>query len=170
MTRRQLLRRVGILCCHFLRNLAFYKAGWRKGELIFKDQFWVNANGNFLDICVLEWCKLFGDKRGKQHWRKVITNQDSFFDGLLQAVKLTEAEFEAYIQEMRAYRDKFVAHLDAEEVMHPPKLRAARKSVAFLYDYLLSNEEEDACFHDAPPKASQFYENFACQGKRVYSK
>ena len=101
MTRRQLLRRVGILCCHFLRNLAFYMAGWRKGELIFKDQFWVNANGNFLDICVLEWCKLFVDKRGKHHWRKVITDQASFYDGLLQAVNLTEAEFEAYIEIMR---------------------------------------------------------------------
>ncbi len=65
MTRRERLRQVKILCCHFLRNLAFYKAGWRKGELIFKDQFWVNANGNFIDVCVLEWCKLFGDKRGQ---------------------------------------------------------------------------------------------------------
>ena len=170
MTRRQLLRRVGILCCHFLRNLAFYMAGWRKGELIFKDQFWVNANGNFLDICVLEWCKLFVDKRGKHHWRKVITDQASFYDGLLQAVNLTEAEFEAYIEIMRIYRDKFVAHLDAEEIMHPPKLRVARKSVSFLYDYLIANEEEDACFHDAPPKASRFYEHFAWQGKQVYSK
>lgn len=169
MKRKQLLRRVGILCCHFLRNLAFYKAGWRKGELISKDQFWVNANGNFLDICVLEWCKLFGDKRSKHHWRKVITDQVSFFDGLLRAVNLSKVEFERYIDEMRTYRDKFVAHLDDEEVMHPPRLRVARKSVSFLYDYLLANEEEDTCFHDAPPKASRFYERFARQGKRVYS-
>lgn len=170
MTRRQLLRRVGILCCHFLRNLAFYKAGWRKGELIFKDQFWVNANGNFLDICVLEWCKLFGDKRGKHYWRKVITDQVVFFDGLLQAVCLTEAEFEAYIEEMRNYRDRFIAHLDSEEVMHPPKLRVARKSIALLYDYLLTHEEEDDCFHDAPQKAFRFYKDCALQGKRVYSR
>ncbi len=170
MTRRQRLRRVGILCLHFLRNLAFYKAGWRKGELIFKDQFWVNANGNFIDICVLEWCKLFSDKRGLQSWRKVVTDQTAFFAELLHAVGQTEGEFDSYVEEMKTYRDKFVAHLDSEEVMNIPKLRIARKSVSFLYGYLLANEEEDNCFHDAPPKASHFYRLFYSQGRKVYSK
>lgn len=170
MTRRHRLRRVGILCCHFLRNLAFYKAGWRKGELIFKDEFWVNANGNFIEICVLEWCKLFGDQRGQQCWRKVVTDHSAFLAGLLSAVGQTEGEFEAYVEEMRAYRDKFIAHLDSEEVMNIPKLRVARKSVSFLYKYLLANEEEGNCFHDAPPKASQFYKLHYSQGRKVYSK
>ncbi len=138
--------------------------------MIFKDQFWVNANGNFIDVCVLEWCKLFGDKRGQHYWRKVITDQATFNAGLLNAVGQTEAAFEAYIEEMRTYRDKFVAHLDSEEVMNIPKLRVARKSVSFLYEYLLANEEEDNCFHDAPPKASRFYRLFYAQGRKVYSK
>lgn len=170
MTRRPLLRRVGILCCHFLRNLAFYKAGWRNGELMAKDQFLVNANGNFLDICVLEWCKLFRDAGGEHYWRKVITDQDSFFVALLQFLKLSRAEFEAYVKEMRTYRDKFVAHLDAEKVVHPPKLRTARKSVSFLYEYLLANEEVDACFHDVPPNASRLYEYFSRLGRKGYAK
>lgn len=170
MIRSQHLRRVGILCCHFLRNLAFYKAGWRKGELIFKDQFWVNTNGNFLDICVLEWCKLFGEKKGEHYWKTVVTDKTAFLAGLLHAAGQTEGEFDAYIEEMRTYRDKFVAHLDSEEVMHIPKLRVARKSVSFFYNYLLANEEEDNCFHDAPPKASRIYELFSAQGRRVYSK
>ena len=170
MTRRQLLRRAGILCCHFLRNLAFHKAGWKNGQLVTNDQFFVNANSNFLDVCVLEWCKLFGDKRGEHYWRKVITDQEAFFVGLLQRLKLTEAEFEAYVKSMRTYRDKFVAHLDTEEVMYPPKLRTARKSVSFLYEYLLANEEIDGCFHDAPQKASRFYEYFSWLGRKVYPK
>lgn len=170
MTRRQLLRRVGILCCHFLRNLAFYKAGWKKGALVTNDQFFVNANSNFLDICVLEWCKLFGDKRGQHYWRKVITDQDAFFIGLLQSLRLTEAEFETYVETMRTYRDKFVAHLDTEEVMYLPKLRTARKSVASLYEYLLTHEEVDGCFHDAPQRASPFYEDFLRLGRKGYPK
>lgn len=170
MTRIELLRRSGLLCCHFLRNLAFYKAGWRNGSLITQDQFLVNANSNFLDISVLEWCKLFGDRRGKHHWRKVVANQDAFLEALLIKLKITEQEFDAYIEEMRIYRDKFIAHLDTEKIMHPPKMRVARKSVSFLYDHLLSNEQQDDCFHDAPKKASKFYGHFARLGKKAYSK
>ena len=170
MIRRQRLRRVGKLCCHFLRNLAFYEAGWRNGELIFKDQFWVNANSNFIDVCVLEWCKLFGEKRGQQNWRKVVTDQKMFLSRLLHEVDQTEVEFESYVEEIRTYRDKFVAHLDSEEVMNIPKLSVARKGVSYLYDYLLANEEEDNCFHDAPQNASLLYEQYFSLGNMVYSK
>lgn len=170
MIRKQRLRRVGILCCHCLRNLAFYKAGWRNGELIFKDQFWVNTNGNFLDICVMEWCKLFGDVHGAHYWEKVISQPKVFFSGLLQEANITEAVFNAYIKEMRTYRNKFVAHLDSEETMHIPKLDVARKSTAYLYDYLLANEDEGDYFVDAPRKASAFYQRFLKEGKLVYDK
>ncbi len=168
MTRKHRLRRVGILCCHCLRNLAFYKAGWRKGELVFDDQFWVNANGNFLDICVMEWCKLFGDVRGVHYWKKVISKPNKFFNGLLYEAKITETEFNEYIKEMRTYRDKFVAHLDSEETMHIPEFDVARRSASYLYDYLLANEDEDNYFSDAPRKASTFYQKYLKEGKSVY--
>ena len=170
MTRRQRLRRVGILCCHCLRNLVFYKAGWQNGRLIFSDQFWVNVSGNFLDICVLEWCKLFGDSCGKHYWQKVISDPATFFNGLLHELRMTETEFNSYLTEMRTYRDKFVAHLDLEEVMHIPKLAVTQKSVCYLYDYLLAHEDEGNFFVDAPTKASAFYERFAKEGKTVYQK
>ena len=115
MTSRQRLRRVGTLCCHCLRNLAFYMAGWRDGALKIKGQFWVNANGNFLDIAVLEWCKLFADTSGKHFWRKIISDSDGFWEGLLRELGLSEAQFDDYVTQMRTYRDKFVAHLDSEE-------------------------------------------------------
>src|ERR1035437_6199957 len=115
MTRSQHLRRVAILCCHCLSNLAFYKAN---GKSKLKGQFWLGANGNFLDIAVLEWCKLFADTRGKHFWRKAISADVSFQEGLLAELGLTETEFEDYVNQVRAYRDKFIAHLDSEEVMH----------------------------------------------------
>lgn len=168
MTRKQRLRRAGILSCHCLRNLAFYKAGWQDGKLIFKDQFWVNANGNFLKICVMEWCKLFGDVSGAHYWAKVISQPKDFFNGLLQGINITETEFNAYIKEMRTYRDKFIAHLDSDMIMHIPKLDVARKSAAYLYDYLLAKEDEGDFFLDAPSKASTFYQRFLKEGKSVY--
>ena len=170
MERIELLRRSVILCCHTLRNLAFYKAGWKDGQLKRKNQFWVNANSNSLDIAVLEWCKLFADEKAKHHWKKIISNQDQFINALLQKLNITIEEFETYIKAMKTYRDKFVAHLDLERVMHPPKIRLAKKSVAFLLDYLLDNEEEEDCFFDAPKSAEQFYSYYAWLGHKTYKK
>ena len=157
MTRKQRLRRIGILCCHFLRNLAFYKAGWRKNKLIFNEQFWVNANGNFLDICILEWCKLFGEKRGQHYWQKVITDQPAFLTQLLHAVGLTEVEFNVYIEEMRTYRNKFVAHLDEDKVANIPRLRTALRSAAYLYDHLRNDPIAKQYLPEAKHSASEFY-------------
>lgn len=119
MTRKTRLRRVLIICCHCLRNLSYYRVGWS----IFQDDFWVTVNGNFMDICVLEWCKVFADSRGGHYWQKVITDPVNFKNGLLQMLSISEQELHAYISEVRKYRDKFIAHLDGEEVMHPPRIR-----------------------------------------------
>lgn len=170
MTRRSRLRRVGILCCHCLRNLAFYRA-WHEAEKPFADtQFWVNLNGNFLDIAVLEWSKLFGDTRGKHHFGKVVSNALFYKAGLLASLQVTEDEFKQYIEQMRTYRDKFVAHLDDLNDMRFPSLSIAKDSTIYLYDYLLANESEGDTFHDAPVAAEPFYEQFLAQGKAEYAK
>jgi hypothetical protein len=78
-TQRDRVRRAAILCVHFMRNLAYYRAGWavrvghsgRSGSshrvLLRNDsQFWRTVNGNCLDACILEWCKLFAEPRGKR--------------------------------------------------------------------------------------------------------
>jgi hypothetical protein len=170
MTRRQRLRRVAIICCHCLRNLAFYRVGRPGGGLVFKEHFWINVNNNFLDICVLEWCKVFGDKRGMHYWGKVISDPVSFYNGLLHTLKMTDAQFNIYTTEMRSYRDKFVAHLDSEEIMHIPTLTVTGKSISYLYDYLRAHEDEGNFFIDAPIKASAFYEDRMKEGKSIYGK
>ncbi|MCD4674473.1 MAG: hypothetical protein K8S18_00550 [Desulfobacula sp.] len=81
MARKKLLRMVATLCLYCLRHIAYYRAGWGRGSLILKTQFWVGVNGNFIDICVLEWCKIFGDLRGKHSWKKAISDPKSFKDG-----------------------------------------------------------------------------------------
>ena len=166
MTRRERIRRVGILCCHCLRNLAFYMAGWRDGNFISKEpsQFWITVNGNFIEICVLEWCKLFGLKDDEHYWEKVITDRASFFDGLMKLLEITNDEFEAYVKEMRSYRDKFIAHLDSENTMNIPVLLIAQQSASYLYHYLLAHEDEGNFFPDAPVRASSFYNRFLKEG------
>jgi hypothetical protein len=46
----------------------------------------------------------------------------------------------------------------------------ARKSVSYLYDYLLAHENEGNFFAAAPRKAARFYTVFANEGKAVYSR
>lgn len=170
MTRRKFLRRVAILCRHCLRNLAYYKAGFPSGERIFEGQFLTTANGNFLDICVLEWCKLFGDPRGKHYWGKVVKDRAAFHEGLLKKCAVSEEQFKESIEEMRTYRDTFVAHLDLEARMQIPKLKIVEASVCYLYDYLLRHENEGWLFSDAPAKASMYYTENAKEGSKGYER
>lgn len=50
MERVTKLRRVALLCCHFVRNYAYYKAS-EGGEI--SNEFWKTIHSNFLDIAVL---------------------------------------------------------------------------------------------------------------------
>ncbi|MFM0298254.1 MULTISPECIES: hypothetical protein [Paraburkholderia] len=110
MTRRQRLRRVGIVCCHTLRNLAYYRTWFEMGKPRVSEQFWVTANGNFADVTILEWCKVLADGRGKHHWTKVVKDQAVFIAGLLEELDVEESTWLKYIDEMRFLRDKFIAH------------------------------------------------------------
>ena len=71
LTRGKRLRRVVIVCASFGRNLAYYRVGQEKGRAVHpEDQrhasFWRQVNGNFLDLCVLEWCQLFGERERRR--------------------------------------------------------------------------------------------------------
>lgn len=138
------------------------------GSLKLNSQFWVAVNGNFLDICVLEWCKLFGDTRGKHYWKKGVSNQAAFSDGLFQQLEMSENAFNSYVTEMRTYRDKYVAHLDSNERFDIPKLEITKDSAIYLYNYLLDNEDEGGFFNDGPADAAIFYKNVLKEGLSVY--
>lgn len=169
MTPKQRLRRVAILCCHCLRNIALYRAWPDCGRPYINNQFWRTTNNNFIDIAVLEWCKLFADLKGKHHWHRVVSDEGRFLSGLLQALSFTENDLDEYVREMKVYRDKFVAHLDELETMQIPYLENARKSAAYLYDHLRTDAGYGSFFYDAPESAETFYVEHSQNGKRVYS-
>lgn len=169
MTRRQRLRRVAILCCHCLRNLAFYRAWHKAGRPRSTEQFWITVNGNFLDIAVVEWCKLFADARGKHHWAKIASDAAVFKSALLLYLAITDTVLDDYIVEMRMYRDKFIAHLDDELQMQIPNLTIALKSAAYLYSYLRTNEDDGNTFPDAPINSASFYRRFLAEARVVYA-
>jgi hypothetical protein len=98
------------------------------------------VSGNFIDICVLEWCKLFADKKGKHHWGNIVRRPDDFRVGLLHHLGTDDAGFQKDIDTMLRYRDKFIAHLDSDPIMYIPALDAAKKAVWFYDPYVLDHE------------------------------
>ena len=158
LTPQERIRRVTLICTHTFRNFAFYRAGWKGAELQAKEQFFPTANSGFLDIGYLEWYKLFADQKGSNHWSKVIPASYPFESELLKSLKITQTQFHEYIQAVRKYRDKFIAHLDDERVMHSPLTRTARNSAAFLYDHLRLDPEASKALYDVNLSARQYYE------------
>jgi hypothetical protein len=144
LTPEERQRNVVSLCCSFMRNLAFHRAGMKpevQRNLLTpthpQGAFWREVHANFIDICVLDWCKLFADPRqGKHYWRRVVNHPDHFEAGLHAALGVTAAEFDDVITKAQGYRDKFVAHRDDQKMAHLPMLELPRKAITFLHDRL----------------------------------
>lgn len=161
------LRKTAILCLHCTRNLAYYLNRQQRLLEPVENQFWRTVDGNFLDICVLEWCKLFADNNGKHHWKKVIIDNNRFYEKLLAEMNCCKNEFTEYINEMKTYRDKFLAHLDNENTMNIPNLDKAKTSVIFLYNHLLTHEEINNCYYDAP-KIKDYFSIHSNEANEIY--
>jgi hypothetical protein len=111
LAHRDRKRRVVLLCTSFVRNVAFYRAAWSDeaqpllSERNPKDaNFWRQVNGNFIDIAVLDWCKLFGNSKDtarkrleKHHWRRVVSDPEVFEAKLLAHLQIDGAGLEALI-------------------------------------------------------------------------
>ncbi len=164
MTKNERVRRVARLCCYCAVNVAYYRAWWDGKELITKDDFFVNANTNALDIAVLDWCILFTERRGKHDWRKVVPETGEFLPELYAQLKIDENCFEEHCLKMKTYRDKFLAHLDEDRFMDIPDLTITLNSVVFLFGILRSEYSE--MLIDAPSDLRQFYRERLAHGKR----
>jgi hypothetical protein len=120
-------------------------------------------------MAIIDWCKIFGDPHGKHYWAKTVTDQSRFFATLLQRLRLDEAGFNAYVETLRRPRDKFIAHLDEEDVMRLPRLRHARGSAAFLYDYFHTQDATPQYFREYPEESStHMYEMWYRAATREY--
>lgn len=119
-----------------------------------------------MDIAVLEWCKLFTEKNGNHHWRCVVSNKDDFFYKLLRRLKMSPEEFGDASLSVYKYRNKFVAHLDKENIMNIPYSRFMRASTAILYDTLISDPAFREDLTDAPRSALEHYSYFYRAGRK----
>lgn len=183
LTKRQRLRRVTLLCCHFVRNLAYHRAGRTSSGDYFLGpaspeqvgQFWVTVNGNFLDCSVLEWCKLFVDTKnrrpGEHRWDNVVADKVSFKAGLLDHIGDIDKDGEdfAYLKMvMSTYRDKFVAHLDEHNIGQIPDMEMANKSVKFYHQYIVYNEANPGDLAELPTNLDDYYLMCYQEAQKIY--
>lgn len=177
LTKRERLRRVVILCVDFTRNLAYYRGaqkhpvGWKEAPLRPDASFWRVMHNNCIDACVLDWCKLFGDKKGQHYWGQIVSNTTKFESELLVYTNIDGCAFENFHLEMRKYRDKFVAHLDSERELFIPKHDLAGASVEFYHGYVIANEAQTGDLFQLPDSTEKLrlgYEQCEDEAARVY--
>ena len=169
MDRIKRLRRVGLLCCHFSRNCAYYKAGWVEGKTTASNEFWLTVQNNFLDTAVLEWLKLFGDFNDKHHWKKVVECPDKFKDQMLYSCGVTESDLAEQRGSFKLYRNKFIAHLDSETIMKIPSLDMPLKLTEFYYGYV-SKELGIANRINLPTELGDYYKKCFTESKECFGK
>lgn len=161
-----------MLCGSFVRNLAYYRVGWSAEHKHLlgtnNGDFWRVVNGNFIDTCVLEWCKLFGDKKGEFYWKRIVSDPVSFKAGLLLHAGLNEDAFNKEINTFREYRDKWVAHLDTERTGFIPALEVAKKAVWFYYAHIVNQEAKSGEQTEFTRELDRAYEHCEHEAKEVY--
>lgn len=175
LSKKDRLRRVVLLCANFVRNLAYYRAGRGSlGEPLLQERtkhaaFWRQVNGDCIDICVLEWCKLFAERNGVHHWRIVVSDEKMFEAGLLGHLGLGASDFDHYIQKMRTYRNKFVAHLDQDKEAFIPHMDIAQKAVWFLHGHIVANEAKAGDLTGLPTRNVQLgYEQCVAEAEEIF--
>jgi hypothetical protein len=145
------------LCCHCLRNIAYYRAWWDAGKPHADSDFIVNGNGNCIDIAVLEWCKLFtSPKKEKHNFENVVNDPDNLLAAMLAHIGASNGDWDDYKETMKKYRDKYIAHWDDDpDGAMSPVLDLAIASAAYLLDYLTTHGEDG--WWPFPQNAMQFY-------------
>jgi hypothetical protein len=171
MTRTERVQRVTMLLQHFTRNLAYYRSAWNEKKLSLSgSQFWRTVNGNCLDICVLEWCKLFADKNGEHYWGQIFHAPTSFLPELLHYIGLEKNDYDAQVSRIRRYRDKFVAHLDSDDVMHLPQLDVPKAAALFYHSQLVITDSLAANLSSGFAGLDEYYTACVNEAKAVYSR
>jgi hypothetical protein len=137
--------------------------------------FWRVIYGNLLDVVVLEWCKLFGsDNEAHQptHWKNIVPTSDhaAFRRKLYSHLGIEKDRWNSYWDEMKKYRDNWVAHDNAKKrkiVPNFPTLKIAIESSCFYYNYVVGELMRLHQTEQRPPDLRSYCVAFTQQTKEV---
>ena len=120
-------------------------------------EFWIATHNAFLDLAILDWCKLFTETSGVHHWRASVIDYAGFERSFFASSGLSDEQFAHYCDNLRTYRNRFLAHLDKHNAHRLPTLTVARVSTKALLHWLVCVEDHSGILSDAPSDPEQFY-------------
>jgi len=164
------IRRAINLCTLFTLNMAYYRASFRNSKYIGgNNNFSITISGNFIDISIVEWCKLFGSYDEDHHWMNLVgDNAEQFRNAMLVQVGMTESEFRQYHQSMKNYRDVFVTHWDDDGMGNIPPLDKAFECVVFLHEYIFTHFKSSDALYDKVKDLRSYYEEGFKEAQKCY--
>jgi len=83
---------------------------------------------------------------------------------------MTADELAAYVDEMRTYRDKFLAHLDDLHVMNIPFLDRAQAAVEFCHRYVVQHEAAAGDLVRLPTDLADYYRHCFDEATAIYER
>ena len=111
-----------------------------------KQTFWIMTVNLLADGASLEWSKVFGSRDEDTHWTRVVPRErhDEVRAALLGELGFTQAEWEAYWNEIVGYRNEIVAHHDLDAtVAKYPRYDKAIVAANFMFNELRSMADPD---------------------------
>ena len=152
-----------------MRNLAYFRAAWDGERLVYTPtEFNKTVNGNFIDICVLEWCKLFGEHKESHHWKNIVKNKAVFKSGLLNCLEADCKGLDDYWNKVRVYRDRFIAHLDSDPMMQIPKMDWAYKSTLYYFEEIIEEYQTGPMYQGVPTDLGLYYRDRLKEAQTFY--
>lgn len=149
---------------YIARNIAYHRSlSEYKDDIV--QNYWVYIFNNFLDISVLEWCKVFGSRAEETHWSNHINNVDKFRKDMLIHLGLSQAEWKEYWNQLKTYRDCGVAHyIYNPDITDYPKFDNALEVSYFYYDILIQ-ELRSLNVYDYPDDLKIYFNSCLDQAK-----
>jgi hypothetical protein len=83
---------------------------------------------------------MFADRDAVHLWKNTVSDPVQFEAALLANLNFSADDFAKHLEDIRFYRNKFVAHLDGYNEMDIPTLNLLRQSVWFYHAYIVTNE------------------------------
>ena len=166
MDREKLLRRVGLKCADFARQLSYHDA-LKEFDAGRKLNFWICMYNNAIDLAVLDWFHLFGYHKDDLHWKKVVGDVDGFRKDLLCCLGLDKKRWDEYRESVKNYRDKDVAHIEVRPISHVPEMDIALLAANVYYKNILTELKKYTNYKKWPVDLVEYYKNSFKQSKLI---